>query len=67
MYTHTYVYIHVYSRVTSFHIGVVIGFSMTAITVNEGSGSVEATVMLNGTVNSRVMVGVSTLSRTALG
>lgn len=46
----------------------VIGLSMTEVTVNEGSGSVEATVrVLNGNVNSRVMVGVSTLSRTALG
>ena len=58
----------IYTHITSVHIGVVIGLSMTAVTVNEGSGRVEATVrVLNGNVNNPVMVGVSTLSRTALG
>lgn len=51
-----------------FYIGVVIGLEMSAFTVSEGSGSFEATVkVLNGNVNSPVMVGVSTFSRTALG
>ena len=48
--------------------GVVIGLEVSAMTVSESSGSIEAVVkVLSGVLSTPVMVTFSTLSRTALG
>ena len=48
--------------------GVVIGFTMSAVTVSEDVGSMEVVVSATGaSVSGSVMVGVSTVDQSAIG
>ena len=63
-----HMYIIIVSMCKSLFLGVTIGLEMSAVSVSENGGNVEARVrVMSGVLSNPVTVEFSTLSRTAIG